>query len=73
MGSYKVTVFSPYHFEIGEKIHINEGPRKGDWEVIGISEHKVTLRCPVTKKEFKWDRFCYYIETKELDQWPTKD
>ena len=71
MERHRVTVFTPYPFEIGQKIRIDGGPRDGDWEVIGLSEHKVTLRCPITKKEFKWDRFCYFVEEKENEQWPS--
>ncbi len=72
MARFTVTVFKPYPFEVGEKINIQEGPRSGDWEVIGISEHKVTLKCPVTGKEVKWDRFCYYVEKRE-EEWPKTD
>ena len=71
MERHRVTIFTPYPFEIGQKIRIHGGPRNGDWEVIGLSEHKVTLRCPITKKEFKWDRFCYFVEEKENEQWPS--
>ena len=39
----KVAFFGPYPFEIGQKIHIDGGPRKGDWEVVGISERKIKL------------------------------
>lgn len=58
----KIIVFKPYPFKIGQKIHIEGSKRSGDWEVIGITESKVTLRCPVSKKEFSWDRFCYYVD-----------
>ncbi len=71
MAKHRVAIFTPYPFEIGQKIRINGGPRNGDWEVIGLSAHKVTLRCPITKKEFKWDRFCYLVEERENEQWPS--
>jgi hypothetical protein len=65
----KVSVFKPFPFERGQKIRIEDSPRLGDWEVIGVTEHKVTLRCPISKKEFNWSRFCYLAE--ENDQaWP---
>ncbi|MCG8688377.1 MAG: hypothetical protein MI892_26130 [Desulfobacterales bacterium] len=68
----KVTVFKAYPFEVGQKIRIEESPRYGDWEVVGVTEHKVTLRCPISKKEFTWSRFCY--KTEDVDgQWPQKD
>ena len=48
---------------------IEEGPRRGDWEVVGVSDAKVKLRCPISKREFEWARFCYVTETRE-DTWP---
>ena len=44
MQTTTVTMFRPYPFEVGQKIFIEDGPRRGDWEVIGVSERKVTLR-----------------------------
>jgi len=68
----KVAVFKAYPFMLGQKIRIEESPRSGDWEVIGITEHKVTLRCPISKKEFTWSRFCYLTEDCE-QEWPRPD
>ncbi len=65
----KVVVFEPYPFVAGEKIHITDGPRKGDWEVVGVSEKKVTLRCPVSGFVAEWNRFCYFVDRKEQN-WP---
>lgn len=65
-----VVVFSRYPFETGQKIHIADGPRKGDWEVIGVSEKKVTLRCPVSGFVAEWDRFCYFTENRNVP-WPS--
>jgi hypothetical protein len=64
-----VTLFTPYPFAIGEKIHISSGPRHGDWIVVSLDERKITLRCPVSGKEVYWDRFCYLTEQKE-QEWP---
>ena len=72
MARHDVTVFKPFPFEIGQKINIESGPRKGDWEVIDVSDKKVKLRCPVSFKEFEWNRFCYFTEESELDKWPTE-
>jgi hypothetical protein len=66
----KVIKFRPYPFELGQKIYIEGGPRRGDWEVIGINEKNVKLRCPITGKEVDWPRFCYFVETAEVDIWP---
>lgn len=73
MAGIQATLFTPYPFEVGQKINITQGPRKGDWEVIGVSEAKVRLRCPVSGREFEWARFCYFADEAELDQWPQAD
>lgn len=68
-----VVFFKPYPFVVGDKIHIEEGPRRGDWEVIGVAERKVKLRCPVSLKEFEWDRFCYFAGQRHNVPWPQRD
>jgi hypothetical protein len=73
MTSEKIVLFRPYPFEVGQKIRIDGGPRGGDWEVIGISERKVEFRCPVTRKEVNWDRFCYFVSDEDDMEWPEKD
>jgi len=65
----RVAVFTPYPFAIGEKINISQGHRQGDWVVVGIDDRKVTLRCPVSGKEYSWDKFCYLVATQER-VWP---
>jgi len=70
MAKHAVILFKPYPMEIGQKIHIASGPRHGDWEVIGVSERKVKLRCPVSAREFEWDRFCYFAEEQLEREWP---
>ncbi|MCB2169901.1 MAG: hypothetical protein KQI78_19745 [Deltaproteobacteria bacterium] len=70
MGTSAVVIFRPYPFEVGQKIYIEDGPRHGDWEVIAVSDRKVTLRCPFSKREFAWNRFCYVAETREDIPWP---
>ncbi|MFP4028523.1 MAG: hypothetical protein ACLFWL_12090 [Candidatus Brocadiia bacterium] len=69
MAEEEVTVFRPYDFEIGQKIQIDGGPRNGDWEVIDCDEKTVTLRCPLSGREFGWKRFCYAVTT-ERSEWP---
>lgn len=66
---HDVTVFKQYPFKTGQKIRIENSIRSGDWEVIAVSDHKVTLRCPISKKEMEWSRFCYYVEEKHM-AWP---
>ena len=70
---HKVTVFGVYPFEVGQRIRIEGGPRAGDWEVVGLTDRKVTLRCPISGREFEWDRFCYFVEEKEGMKWPEDD
>jgi len=70
---HDVLVFKQYPFTVGDKIHIEDGRRKGDWEVAGIEEHKVVLRCPISKKEFSWNKFCYLVEKEEGVDWPQVD
>ena len=70
MAKHSVVLFKPYPMEAGQKIHIAGGPRAGDWEVTGVSERKVKLRCPVSSREFEWDRFCYFAEEQLEREWP---
>ena len=70
MTTDRVVIFEPYPFSVGQKIHIKGGPRKGDWEVIHVSERKVRLRCPISQREFEWDRFCYFLGEDDCVQWP---
>ncbi|MBW2171849.1 MAG: hypothetical protein JRF69_07695 [Deltaproteobacteria bacterium] len=70
MATHKVVMFRPYPFKVGEKINIDGGPRGGDWEVIDVGERNVKLRCPVSQREFEWDRFCYFVDEREGVQWP---
>lgn len=70
MEKHHVVIFRPYPFKVGEKLHIDGGPRKGDWEVINVSDRKVKLRCPVSSREFDWNRFCYFVEERLEVEWP---
>ena len=73
MAKQEVIVFKTYPQKIGQRIHIEGGPRGGDWEVIGVSERKVKLRCPVSFREVEWARFCYFVEKQEEREWPQHD
>jgi hypothetical protein len=73
MASEKVLIFRPYPFEVGQKIHIADGVRRGDWEVLGLTERMVRLRCPLTNREYEWDRFCYVVEERADVEWPQRD
>ena len=69
---HDVTLFKAYPFKVGQKIRIEDSGRSGDWEVVAITENKVTLRCPISKKEFSWAKFCYHAADKTME-WPQKD
>lgn len=67
---HDVSVFEPYPFKIGQKIRIEKSRRSGDWEIAAIGEHTVTLRCPISKKEFEWTKFCYLTDEEKDTTWP---
>ncbi len=62
-----VLLFKRYPFIPGQKLHIEDGPRKGDWVVTAVDEKKVGLRCPVSGIKVSWDRFCYFVEERAAD------
>ena len=69
---HHVTHFKRYPLEVGQKIHIDDGPRAGDWLVMGVDERKMQLRCPVSGKEVEWDRFCSLVEVCAEEEWARK-
>ena len=69
--THNVTFFKPYPFTCGQKIRITGGKRAGDWEVVAVGERKITLRCPISGREFEWDQFCYWMEEKKDEPWPS--
>lgn len=73
MTNDPITIFRVYPFSKGQKIHIEDGPRKGDWEVADVTERKVTLRCPISLREFEWNRFCYFSEERTDRPWPSPE
>ena len=73
MEKQTVTLFRPYDFGVGQKIHIESGPRKGDWEVVGMTDRKIKLQCPISFKTFEWNRFCYLVEENQDVVWPRID
>lgn len=71
--SHDVTIFEPYEFKMGQEISITSGPRKGDWLVTGITDKTVKLTCPISNREFEFKRFCYVVDHRTQEQWPTTD
>ena len=61
----KVVFFKCYPFTPGQKLFIEDGPRKGDWVVMAVHEKTVDLRCPVSGVEVSWNRFCYFAAERE--------
>ena len=73
MTAHDVAFFRPYPFTVGQKIRIEDGKRAGDWEVAAVDDRKVTLRCPISGRQFEWNRFCYITEEKSNIIWPEED
>lgn len=60
MSEHEVIVFKEYPLSVGQKIHIEDGIRRGDWLVIGVTDKMIQLRCPVSGKEVEWGKtFCF--------------
>ncbi|MDF1552687.1 MAG: hypothetical protein P1P84_06465 [Deferrisomatales bacterium] len=70
MAKAQVTTFRRYPLKEGQQIRILDGPRGGDWLVIGVDERKMRLRCPVSGREVEWDRFCTLDAVLEMQEWP---
>ena len=68
----KVTIFKPCDLEPGQKIRIEGSKRQGDWEVVEVTDLKMTLRCPVSGKQVTWDRFCCHVTEETNAPWPRK-
>lgn len=73
MAKHRVAFFRQYPFTPGQKIHIVDGPRRGDWEVVAADEKGVRLRCPISGREVDWKSFCYLAEERDGVEWPAQD
>ena len=65
----KVLIFDPFQFKAGQKIFINGGKRKGDWEVIDCAGDKITLQCPVSGVKLTVNQFCFLVD-EVVKEWP---
>jgi hypothetical protein len=65
-----VLILRPYPVRVGQKITIEAGPRRGDWEIIGVGDRKLRLRCPISRKELDCDWFCYVVTEAAGIPWP---
>lgn len=70
MAKHEVIVFKEYPLKAGQKIHITDGFRRGDWLVIGSSAKKIQLRCPVSGVEIESDKTYFYAEERQQSKWP---
>ena len=57
-GGDTALILRPYPVRVGQKITIQAGPRRGDWEIIGVGERKLRRRGPISHKELDCDWFC---------------
>ena len=65
-----VLILRPYPVKVGQKITIESGPRRGDWEIIGVGDRKLRLRCPISQRELDADWFCYVVTEAAGIPWP---
>ena len=65
-----ILILRPYPVQVGQKITIEAGPRRGDWEIIGVGDRKLRLRCPISHKELDSDWFCYVVTEAAGIPWP---
>jgi hypothetical protein len=69
-GGDTVLILRPYPVRVGQEITIEAGPRRGDWEIIGVGDRKLRLRCPISHKELDCDWFCYVVTEAAGIPWP---
>jgi len=55
------------------RFDLEDEPRRGDWEVMDVTERKLMLRCPISNREVEWNRFCYFVEEADNSAWPHRD
>ncbi len=73
MSQDDVYLFRPFPLDVGHKIHIEGGVFRGDWEVVGVGERKVRLRCPVSGREVERDHFLAFVSLRKGTEWPKRD
>lgn len=70
MTEQQVIVFKEYPLAVGQKIHLEDGFRRGDWLVTGVTDKKIQLRCPVSGRNVEWERTLCFAGTATRRQWP---
>ncbi|MDF1577037.1 MAG: hypothetical protein RQ753_01110 [Desulfurivibrionaceae bacterium] len=72
MTEHEVIVFKEYPLREGQKIHIADGFRHGDWQVVKAGAKKIRLRCPVSGLEIECDKSYYFVEERRQGNWPAE-
>ncbi len=70
MAEQEVIFFKEYPLSAGQRIHIEDGPRRGDWLVIGVTDKKIQLRCPVSGREVEWEKIFCLVSVSSGTEWP---
>jgi hypothetical protein len=73
VAKHRVAFFRQYPFTPGQKLHIADGPRRGDWEVVAADAKTIKVRCPLSGREFEWKSFCHFVEERDGVEWPAED
>ncbi|MHC1742989.1 MAG: hypothetical protein AB9873_08160 [Syntrophobacteraceae bacterium] len=73
MSQHDVYRFRLFPLRVGNKIHIDGGNLRGDWEVVGVGDRKVRLRCPVSGREVERDLFHAFVSLQKGVEWPEHD
>ncbi len=67
---HRVLIFRLYPLQLGDKIFFQDGPRRGDWQVIEVGPRKLRLKCPVSFKELECDHLYTFVEERPNEPWP---
>lgn len=61
----KKLVFETYPVKPGDRIFINDGPWKGDWDIVEVSDRKVKVKCPFKGDEYEWKRRLFVFKGEQ--------
>jgi hypothetical protein len=70
MKKHEVVVFKEYPLTVGQKIHIEDGLRRGDWLITGVTDKNIHLRCPVSGREVVWEKTFFFARVSVLEKFP---
>jgi hypothetical protein len=69
-GGDTALILRPYPVRVGQKITIQAGPRRGDWEIIGVGDGKLRRCGPISHQELDCDWFCSVVTEAAGIPWP---